>query len=100
VGTIERPREGYLYVANREIMPTLRGKTLVIGDILVSTNTQNTSCVEFYVDGNLRDRVTTEPYEWRWEETIFGTHELEVKIYGRGDHFVSQTIPLTIFNIA
>lgn len=100
VGAIERPREGYLYVANREIMPTVRGKTVVIGDIVVSVSTQNTSCVEFYVDGNLRGQVTTEPYEWRWEETIFGNHELEVKIYGRDYHVVSQTIPLTIFNIA
>jgi hypothetical protein len=100
VGAIEKPREGYLYVANREIMPTLRGKTMVIGDIVVSINTHNISYAEFYVDGNLRERATKEPYEWRWEETIFGTHELEVKIYGEDLHFVSEVIPLTIFNIA
>jgi hypothetical protein len=100
VGSIDRPQEGYLYIANREILKTLRGKTIVFGDIVVSASTQNASSVEFYVDGTLRNRVTTKPYEWRWEETIFGTHELEIKIYGKDNHFVSQKIPLTIYNIA
>jgi hypothetical protein len=100
VGAITKPREGYLYIANREIMPTLRGKTLVLGNILITTSVQDATSVEFYVDGNLRKRVTTEPYEWQWEETIFGVHELGVKVFGKDDTFAFQTIPVTIFNIA
>ncbi len=80
---IEKPRTGYLYIFDREIMHT--GKTIAIGKITVEANAKNATKVEFYVDDELEFVDESLPYKWIWDEISFGKYEIKVIAYGGGN---------------
>ena len=100
VGTIVHPRPGYLYVFNRELFPTSQGRTIIVGDIVVEAMAPpDVTRVEFFVDGILKSSASTEPFEWVWDETIFGGHSLEVRVYPVHQDPIIQGMDVTIFNL-
>ena len=82
---LDKPNDGYLYFANREIMPTPFGRTVIIGKITIEVAAYNVERVEFYVDGKLKYTDEEKPYEWLWNEFAFGSHEIKIVGYGKGE---------------
>jgi len=94
--TITKPREGILYFMDREIMPIASDKAVIIGRITVEAET-NGNKVEFYVNDELRYEDDTSPYQWTWNETAMGKHEIKVVAYGRGK--AEDRLDIMIFNL-
>ncbi|MCD6447608.1 MAG: PKD domain-containing protein, partial [Thermoplasmata archaeon] len=81
--SIDKPRDGYLYINDREIIP-LPGKiTVIIGKISIVASIQ---CglldrVEFYIDNELKETKYQPPYEWEWNEFAMGYHQIKIVAY-------------------
>ena len=79
----ETPKERYLYIFNKEIMP-LPKNTLIISQITIKLNADDPSDiekVEFYIDNTLQETLTDPPYEWTWSERTFGQHRIKTMAY-------------------
>jgi len=71
---IEKPKEGYLYIFDREILPL--GKTLMVGGITIMAEVSNESLikkVEIYISDRTYEYIPKAviyepPYEWKWNE--------------------------------
>ena len=50
-------------------------------EVEVSDNEYDIDRVEFYVDEQLMETDTTEPYSWRWDKLSFFIHALKVAAY-------------------
>ena len=79
---IIRPKEGYLYIFDNEIMPTT-GDTIVIGGITVNAivEEKDIEMICFYIDDFFKHSDNFPPYTWKWEEPSFSPHTLEVVGY-------------------
>ena len=97
IGGIKRPAEGYLYLNDREIIPTFSGNTVILGKITAEAGGSCFDKVEFYVDGILKKTVDSQPYQWLWDEKVAGKHVIEVKMYG--EKVCEDRREVTIFNI-
>jgi hypothetical protein len=53
--------------------------------------------VEFYVDDNLKGKVKEEPFEWLWDETIFGRHVIKAIAYDYAGNMAAVEQDLLIF---
>ena len=98
----EKPKEGYLYIADREIMPILIDNTIVIGEITVEADAYDENGiekVEFCIDDVLKSNDDVEPYRWLWNEFAVGRHELKVIVYDNGGNTATDEIEVIIFNI-
>ena len=99
--TIEKPK-GYLYIFGKEIFPTFFGGAIIIGEITVDvTATDDETGIkktEFYIDNHLKATVNSEPYEWLWDETVFGKHTLKVIAYDNDGNIVGDEMNTWIFN--
>jgi outer membrane protein assembly factor BamB len=81
---IQHPEPGMLYVCGKEIIPTPKGNTVILGSITIRADAYdraNVSKVEFYVDDVKQHEDTGPPYEWTWNEHAFFKHILKVKAY-------------------
>jgi len=92
---ITRPKEGYLYITDREIMPIASNRAVIVGGITIGANTNGDS-VEFYIDDELKYVDNSSPYEWQWNEFTVGNHEIIVKAY---DAEARDSIDVWILNI-
>jgi hypothetical protein len=83
IATIKKPRQGYLYIAGKEIKDLKVQSAVVIGKIDVKVEIISTyPCrVEFYIDERLKYIDEQEPYEWLWDEITFGAYTLKVIAY-------------------
>jgi len=101
--TIIKPREGYLYIEDREIMSTVFGNTIIIGKITIVVDASNhesgISKVEFCIDNVLQESVTQQPYAWQWNYLAIGTHLIKVIAYDNAGNSASDEIVVKIFNI-
>jgi glutaredoxin len=82
--SIVSPRDGYLYLLDREIMKI--GKTVIIGRKTVKVNAwdeDGIEKVEIYVDGIPKKTLTNED-TWIWKD--MGNHALLVKAYDKRDN--------------
>jgi hypothetical protein len=69
---ITKPLENTLYIQNEE-RKSLPTNTIIYGPITITANvTSEISIgrVEFYIDGKLKDTVTTTPYTYLWKPII------------------------------
>ena len=102
VVNIKKPEKGYLYFFDRQILPTLRDKTIIIGRITVEVNITGTPSgikdVKFYVDGYMKYNTSEPPYTWNWG-MAFGRHTLKVKAIDNAGHNGSKEMEVTIFSI-
>ena len=97
---ITNPENG-LYLFGNQILNIQ--KTIIIGDITVKAKLTpygetpaNVEHVYFLVDGMMKETVETEPFEWKWDETSFGTHKLEVRAYV-GEDSIFRNIDVITF---
>ena len=81
--SIEKPKEGYLYIFNREIIPL--AKTVIIGRIEVRADARDSESgmnrVEFYINDELVYTDIEIPYEWTWEKISFGIYNIKAIAY-------------------
>lgn len=100
---VEKPKEGYLYLQNKEIFPLPLGMTVVLGgiemEVYASDNESGVSKVEFYVDGTLKFTDEEAPYLYIWDERAFFTHKIEVKAYDEAGNMGSAERQFLIFNL-
>jgi parallel beta-helix repeat protein len=100
--SIERPRS-YLYIFNREIMPTITGNTIIIGKITVTVDAQDKASgidkVEFYIDDVLKNVDDDAPYQWEWDEPAFFKHILKAVAYDNAGNHASDQMDIMIFNL-
>ncbi len=98
--SLGKPRPGYLYISNKEIMPTLLGRTVILGKIEIeaATSTDITK-VEFYIDNELKHTAENGPYTWLWDERVFGKHNVKIVGYLEGGSTTENARDVIIFNI-
>ena len=76
---IRSPKENYLYIENREIIPFIT--TIIIGDIDIgvdATDSSGVDRVEFYIDDQQMGTATSAPYTWTWDTIAFFKHTIKV----------------------
>ena len=104
---ITQPTPG-IYIEGRKIWPIFGilncSFTLIIGDIDITVNANDEISgidrVEFYIDDDLMNTDTEEPYEWTWDEWVFFTHTIGVKVYDKAGLAAERTMKVMIFNLA
>jgi len=70
----------YVYVGGIKLVPFF--KPLAFGKLTISVRaSQDVDYVEFYIDGEIKYVDGEEPYEWLWDEFIFGKCEIKVIAY-------------------
>ena len=95
---ITYPKERHLYFMNREIIPFLT--TLIIGNIDIKVNASDPSGVdrvEFYIDGQLMETVTTAPYNWTWSKNAFFKHTIKVSAFDNFENDAEKEITVWKF---
>jgi parallel beta-helix repeat protein len=95
---IRKPR-GWLYIFDKEIIPILGRNSIIIGKITIATRVAGFEKVEFYIDGNLKNMDTSEPYEWLWDENAFFRHTIKVVAYDIAGNADSDEQVVWIFNL-
>lgn len=106
--TITKPDTG-IYLRDKKIWPLIDfslfswdppkvfGAITVIAD--TSDDTSGVDTVEFFVDGDYMDQDQTVPYEWNWDETVFLTHTVKVRVTDNAGNTAEATKDIFIFNI-
>ncbi len=98
----EKPKDKYLYIFDREIMPSIFGNTIILGKITIEVDAYDedgVEKVEFYVDNELKYVDDESPYQWLWDERTFGRHEIKAIAYDEEGNKAEDEIDVTIFNI-
>jgi parallel beta-helix repeat protein len=91
--------DGFIYLKNRKIIPFF--KSVILGPVSVRLPQENLSKAEFYVDGQLKEEITSFPALWQWDEKAFLKHTLETKIYDtQGNSTSSGELEFYIFNLS
>ena len=92
----------YLYVFDKEIMPSIFGNTIILGKITIEVDAYDEDGIdriEFYIDDDLCFSGHDEPYSWTWDETIFGWHEIKVIAYDNEGNTATDEINVILFNL-
>lgn len=94
---ITKPRDGYLYLFDREIAKI--GFTLIIGSITIEVNTsEDVDNVDIYIDGELKFSDYNHPYSRHWDEKSIGFHKMKAKVYDNYE-ITNESIDLDFFMI-
>lgn len=95
---VTKPKEGYLYLFDREIFNI--GFTLIIGEITVEVETSDDiSEVDIYFDNNLKFTDYTEPYSRLYQEKSFGLHKIKAVAQDEfGETIESDEIDFLLLN--
>jgi len=96
---MSKPLPGYLYLFDNQVIPTLLGRTVIVGDITIQAAVGNDIVsVSFYNNNELQYTDNEEPFNWKWEERAIGRHLLTIS----GDSQVGsteQSIDVFIINL-
>jgi hypothetical protein len=91
--------ENAVYLAGKKILPF--PAPLCFGKIVINASVSNINFevekVEFYVDGVLKETITTAPYSWTWRNPAFFKHVVQVVAYDTGGHTTSQEVTIWKF---
>ena len=97
---IRKPKEKYLYIFDREVMPFFN--TIIIGKVTIEVDAgdeDGIERVEFYVDDVLKYTDYDEPYSWLWNEFSFGKYEIKAVAYDMEGNKAEDKINVIIFNL-
>ena len=97
---ITKPKDGYLYIFDREISFT--GTTLVIGKIHIEAEVISdyyTKKVDFYIDGELKKSDYVEPYTCLLEDTLFFSHIIKAEAFDLEETKAEDEVKMLMFNI-
>jgi parallel beta-helix repeat protein len=90
--------DGFIYIRNKKIIPFF--KSVIVGPISVKIPHENLSKAEFFVDGQLKEEISSFPVFWQWNEQAFMKHTLETKVYDQdGNSASSGQMEFFIFNL-
>ena len=98
--TIAKPKEGYLYLFDKESIPLVRN-TIVVGKITIEVEAYDEDGIDkvaFYVDNVLSFSDYNEPYSWTWNKFAIGNHEIKVIAYDVSENKAEDKINVIIFN--
>jgi len=92
--------ENAIYLRNKEILPL--PVPVIVGKIDIDVDAANINYgidrVEFYIDGDLRETDTTEPYSWMWDEHVFFRHTIKTVAYdGSGNNATRELLVWKFF---
>jgi hypothetical protein len=91
--------DGFVYIKNRKIIPFF--KSIIVGPVSIQIPNENLSKAEFYVDGQLKNEMTSFPALWQWNEKAFLKHTLETKVYDQDGYSTSSgEMEFYIFNVS
>ena len=97
---IDKPKEGYLYIADREIIRV--GKTIIIGKTTIEVNAVDDKTginrVEIYIDGHLKATLFSHPYKFIWDEFAIFTHKIKVVAYDNAENSNYNEFNVIVFN--
>jgi hypothetical protein len=83
--TVQKPRAGYIFLFDIIGLPfPFTQNALILGDITFDVDASDPngiSQVEFFVDGNVVETVTEEPYSYEWTGMERGTYDLKIRAY-------------------
>ena len=94
---IEKPEDRYLYIFDKEILPTISGNTIILGKITIKADAfdeNGIEKVEFYINDVLKSNDDVEPYLWLWNEYAVGNHEIKVVAYDNASNIASDDITI------
>ena len=97
---IVRPKVGYLYVHDREVVPLGGRVTVIIGQITLIAQSRGEvrfDKVEFWINCEIKNRDPRPPYEWTWNERTVGWDTLRVIAY-KGDRTISDDMKAFVYN--
>jgi len=95
-----KPKGGYLYVHDREIVPLGGRITVIIGQITLIVQSREDvrfDRVEFWVNREIKNRDSRPPYEWTWNERTIGWNTLRV-IAVKGERTISDDVKAFVYN--
>ena len=93
--SICKPQSHSLYVFNHKIHSHFHFKTMIVGPIditIESLDESGINHVEIYINDNLKTRIYSEPFSYRWDNPSFGCHSIRIDAYDNYDNLNSKTI--------
>ena len=102
---ITRPRDGYLYLHDRELLPLFSDDTIIIGKITVLADvTENMPSIKqmaFLLDSDTMHICLQPPYLWTWNSRVYGrgTHTLKVIATTLSDSEVAAWQNVTLISL-
>ena len=88
---IKKP-ETALYIYNKRIMPFFT--TIIIGSVVIEVDALDyetgINSVEFYIDAELQETNTTEPYDWTWDKPVFGRRMIKVVAFDNAGNHINK----------
>lgn len=98
---ITKPKEGFLYILDKEIGYLPFDDTRIIGKITIeieaSDNSSEIDYVEIYVDGELKASLPGPYYEWMLDEPLFLKHSIKAVAYNIAGDNASDELDFRIF---
>ncbi len=90
---IVKPKEGYLYIFDREVAAI--GITLILGRITIEVEADDADGIDIYIDDELKFSDYTSPYSYIWNEKVIGKHIIKAIAFGRNE---SDKVSVFIIN--
>ena len=99
---IKTPLDQKFYFNDKEFFSL--GRTLIIGGITIKVDASDSDGyiqkVEFYIDDDLKETIDEGPYEYKWNEKIFGEYDIKVKVYDNEGSVREEVRNVLILNLA
>lgn len=97
---IVKPRQGQLYILDKESRSLAFGRTRIYGKITVEIEASDTDSkidyVEIYLDGELKATLSGPYYEWMLDEPLLFRHKIKAVAYNTEGANASDEISFTI----
>ncbi|MBE3135787.1 MAG: PQQ-binding-like beta-propeller repeat protein [Thermoplasmata archaeon] len=104
--TMKQPIAGKVYFFGKEVLPTIFGKTFIIGNVTVRANATSLDQLDhigFFVDGNIQYNSTEPPFEWNMNKNYFKGlieyHRIRVTAFYKGGCEWSEERPVTYIHL-
>ena len=97
--TIIKPLD-CLYFLNKKLIPL--AKPFIIGPITIEINAQDSSGIEkaeFYIDNELEETDTKEPFSWYINKNLKGEYKLDVRIFDYAGNKNTMSKMVRFFNL-
>jgi hypothetical protein len=94
---LTKPASNKIYLKNKE---TSRASivNLIIGPITIKANSENNTGVKFFLDDELKFNDTEYPYEYNFNEKLFGLHTIKTVAYNNEGYSTDTSIDVIIIN--
>ena len=97
---LKRPKMGYLYVQDREVVNLGGRVTVIIGKITINGEARRDITfdrMEFWIDRTIMSRDQRPPYEYIYDEKTIGWHTIKVIAY-IGERTLTDDLRAFIYN--